>query len=46
MRMCDNCRVAAQFEVGANPFAAAPRPRTRTTDDYLRAREETERTRH
>jgi hypothetical protein len=35
MRMCDNCRVASQFEAGATPFAAAPRPLAKTTDDYL-----------
>jgi ferredoxin len=34
IRMCDDCRVIVQFEA-KNPLAAAPRPRTRTTDDYL-----------
>jgi hypothetical protein len=28
--------------VSDNPLAAGPRPRTRTTDDYLREREEIE----
>lgn len=37
IRMCDTCRVASQFEAGA-PLAAAPRPPTRTTEDYLAAR--------
>ncbi len=36
--MCEDCRVVVQFEVG-NPMAGAPRPRTRTTDDYLRERD-------
>ena len=34
IRLCDDCRVIAQFEA-KNPFAAAPRPKPRTTDDYL-----------
>ena len=34
LRMCDDCRVNAQFGE-TNPLAGAPRPRTRTTDDYL-----------
>jgi ferredoxin len=36
--MCDDCRVVVQFEA-PNPMAGAERPRTRTTDDYLRERE-------
>jgi ferredoxin len=36
--MCDDCRVIVQFEQ-PNPMAGGPRPRTRTTDDYLRERE-------
>ncbi len=35
IRMCDDCRVNAQFHSTDNPFAAGPKPRTRTTDDYL-----------
>jgi len=42
IRMCDDCRVKAQYHSQAAPFAAAPRPRVRTTEDYLRARDETE----
>lgn len=42
LRMCDDCRVAAQFEAKDNPFSAGPRPETKTTDDYLREREEIE----
>jgi ferredoxin len=42
IRMCDDCRVIAQFEVTDNPLAAGPRPKTRTTDDYLRERAEIE----
>lgn len=38
IKMCDNCRVVSQFEGDAAPFAAAPRPLTRTTEDYLAAR--------
>jgi ferredoxin len=40
LKMCDDCRVIVQFEVEGNPFAGGPRPKTRTTDDYLREREE------
>jgi ferredoxin len=35
LRMCEDCRVIAQTEA-PQPLAAAPRPRTRTTDDYLK----------
>jgi ferredoxin len=40
IRMCDDCRVVVQFEATDNPLAAGPRPKTRTTDDYLRERAE------
>ena len=39
IKMCDDCRVLVQFEV-ANPLAGAPKPMTRTTQDYLRERDE------
>jgi hypothetical protein len=42
IRMCDDCRVVVQFETTDNPLAAGPRPKTRTTDDYLRERAEIE----
>jgi ferredoxin len=42
IRMCDDCRVINQFEVQDNPLAGAARRVTRTTDDYLREREEIE----
>ena len=42
IRMCDDCRVVVQFEATDNPLAAGPRPKTRTTDDYLRERAEIE----
>lgn len=39
IKMCDNCRVKVQFEEAA--FNEGPqRPLVRTTDDYLREREE------
>jgi ferredoxin len=34
LRLCGDCRVVAQFEEPA-PLAGKPRPRTRTSDDYL-----------
>ena len=42
IRMCDDCRVVVQFEATDNPLAAGPRPKTRTTDDYLRERADIE----
>ena len=42
IRMCEDCRVVDQFESKDNPFAAADRKPVRTTDDYLREREEVE----
>ena len=38
IRMCDDCRVSAQYHSKDNPFAAGERPRPRTTDDYLKNR--------
>lgn len=42
LRMCKDCRVVAQFENEEVPFAGGDRPQVRTTDDYLREREEIE----
>jgi ferredoxin len=42
IRMCEDCRVIAQFEATDNPFATGEAPRTRSTADYLREREEME----
>ena len=38
IRMCDDCRVAAQYHSENNPFAAGERPRVRVTDDYFSKR--------
>lgn len=35
LKMCEDCRVSAQFEADDNPFQAGQRPRPRTTEDYL-----------
>lgn len=40
IRMCDDCRVRARFHDHNAPFAMGERPKIRTTEDYLRAREE------
>jgi len=40
LKMCDNCRVVAMAEEDSHPLAGAPRPMVRTTEDYLREREE------
>lgn len=39
IKMCDDCRVMVQFDV-ENPLAGTPRPLPRTTDDYLRERDQ------
>ena len=40
LKMCDNCRVVAMTEVGDNPLALGTVPVARTTEDYLRERDE------
>ena len=40
IRMCDDCRIIVQAEIEDNPLAGPPRPLTRTTEDYLRERDE------
>jgi ferredoxin len=35
IQMCDTCRVVALAEEGNDPFKGPPRPRVRTTDDYI-----------
>jgi ferredoxin len=40
LKMCEDCRVVAATEDGFDPHGAPPRPNARTTDDYLREREE------
>jgi hypothetical protein len=42
IRMCNDCRVIVQIEATDNPLAGPPRPNPRTTQDYLREREEIE----
>src|SRR5436190_7701823 len=43
IKMCEDCRVFAITDEGLDPHAAPPRPPVRTTDDYLREREEAQR---
>ena len=40
IKMCDDCRVAIVTEAEFDAHAAPARPRLRTTDDYLRERED------
>ncbi len=40
LKMCDDCRVVSSTEETLDPYAAPPRPRPRTTEDYLRERED------
>jgi ferredoxin len=39
VKMCADCRVQVTAEENFDPFGAPQRPRLRTTEDYLRARE-------
>jgi ferredoxin len=39
LMLCEDCRVTRVVEDGIDPYAARPRPRARTTEDYLRERE-------
>ena len=40
LKMCEDCRVIAMSEESFDPYGAPARPPVRTTDDYLREREE------
>jgi ferredoxin len=42
LKMCDDCRVIVVSAQDFDPYGAPPRPKPRTTDDYLREREERE----
>src|SRR5229473_1298305 len=42
IKMCEDCRVVSITEQEFDPYGAPPRPRLRTTEDYLREREEEE----
>jgi len=39
IKMCEDCRVIVVAQEGFDPHDAPPRPKLRTTDDYLRERE-------
>ena len=39
IQMCDNCRVNAQYHQENSPFKMGDRPRVRTTEDELKARD-------
>jgi ferredoxin len=40
IKMCEDCRVVAMAAENFDPFATTPRPNVRTTEDYLRERDE------
>ena len=40
VKMCADCRVQVTADENLDPFGAPQRPRLRTTEDYLRARQE------
>jgi ferredoxin len=43
IKMCEDCRVITITEQEFDPYGAPPRPKPRTTEDYLREREAAER---
>jgi ferredoxin len=40
LKMCEDCRVVAITEQEFDPYREPPRPKARTTEDYLREREQ------
>lgn len=40
LKMCDDCRVTAVTNQSFDPYGAPPRPNVRTSEDYLREREQ------
>jgi len=40
IEMCEDCRVTAVDNENFDPYGAPPRPAPRTTEDYLREREQ------
>lgn len=40
IKMCDTCRVNAQYHSTSNPFQGGERPKVRTTDDYIKVRKD------
>jgi ferredoxin len=42
LKMCDNCRVVAMTNDSVDPYAGPERPKVRTSEDYLREREQQE----
>ena len=40
IKMCEDCRVVAITEQEFDPYREPPRPKARTTEDYLREREQ------
>ena len=40
IKMCPDCRVVDIFDEPDTPLAGAPKPKTRTAEDYLKDRDE------
>jgi hypothetical protein len=40
IKMCEDCRVVAITEQEFDPYGGPPRPKARTTEDYLREQAE------
>ena len=43
LHLCEDCRVLEATNGGIDPYAGAPRPVTKTTEDYLREAERAKR---
>jgi ferredoxin len=43
LKMCEDCRAIVMTEDSVDPYGAPERPKVRTTEDYLREREEQQR---
>lgn len=40
IKMCENCKINLQYQATDNPFQGGDRPKTRTTDDYIKVRKD------
>jgi ferredoxin len=40
IKMCENCKINLQYQANDNPFQGGDRPKTRTTDDYIKVRKD------
>ena len=43
LRLCEDCRITEATDGGIDPYAGAPRPMTKTSEDWLREAERAKR---